>query len=56
MLIKSEQLADKAKRVFGNSVTITTDGKRHLGAVIGTENCKEEYCEKLPYVDKFSRG
>ena len=47
LIVKSEKLADEARHVFGNSVNVTTDGKRHLGAVIGSENYRKEYCEKL---------
>ena len=39
--MKSQELADKAERVFGDDVNITTEGKRHLGAVIGS---KFTYC------------
>ena len=39
-------MAEKAKYIFGDSVNITTEGKRHLGAVIGSETYKREYCEE----------
>ena len=33
-----------AEEIFGGSgVKITTEGERHMGAVIGSERCKEEY-------------
>ena len=44
LIVKSDELAE-ARAVFGDSVNITTAGKRHLGAVIGSANYKEEYCE-----------
>ena len=47
LIVKSEQMAEKAKQIFGESVKITTHGKRHLGAVLGSENYKREYCENL---------
>ena len=33
--------------MFGDSVNITSEGKRHLGAIIGSENYKNEYCEEI---------
>ena len=47
LIVKSEQMAEKAKQIFGEFVKITTHGKRHLGAVLGSENYKREYCENL---------
>ena len=47
LIVKSEQMAEKAKQIFGEYVKITTHGKRHLGAVLGSENYKREYCENL---------
>ena len=38
-------MAEKAKEIFGDTVNITTEGKRHLGAVIGSDSFKREYCE-----------
>ena len=38
----------EAEQVFGDEVNISTKGKRHLGAVIGSENYKDQYCgEKI---------
>ena len=31
LIVKSEVLADEAKRVFGDEVNVTTEGQRHLG-------------------------
>ena len=47
LIVKSEQLANEARAVFGDSVNITTEGKRHLGAVIGSTSYKQEYCEEI---------
>ena len=44
--LKSEVLADGAKRVFGDKVNITTEGRRHLGAVIASQEYKDQYCEE----------
>ena len=37
LIVKSDVLADEAKRVFGEEVNITTEGQRHFGAVIGSQ-------------------
>ena len=42
-MVKSQELADEAERVFGDEVNITTEGKRHLGAVIGSKEYKDQY-------------
>ena len=34
LIVKSDVLADEAKRVFGDEVNVTTEGQRHLGSVI----------------------
>ena len=34
LIVKSGELAKEAKRVFGEEVNKTTEGQRHLGAVI----------------------
>ena len=30
--------------MFGNEINITTEGQRHLGAVIGSQKFKDQYC------------
>lgn len=45
LIVKTQEMAEKAKGIFGETVNITTEGKRHLGAVIGSANFKREYCE-----------
>ena len=47
LVAKSEQIAELARLLFGDKVNITTEGKRHLGAVIGSEEYKKEYCDEL---------
>ena len=37
LIVKSDVLADEVKRVFGHEVNITTEGQRHLVAVIGSQ-------------------
>ena len=39
-------MLEEANNVFGNSVKITDQGKRHLGAVIGSNSYKKQYCEE----------
>ena len=36
----------RSKQVFGETVNVTTEGKRHLGAVIGSKSNKDQYCMK----------
>ena len=44
LIVKSQELAEEARQIFGKEVNITTEGKRHLGAVIGSKDYKDEYC------------
>ena len=44
LIVKTETIANEAKRVFGDEVNITTDGQRHLGAIIGSQQYKDQYC------------
>ena len=44
--MKSQELAGKAERVFGNEVNITTEGKRRLGAVMGSKEYKDQYYDE----------
>ena len=44
LIVKTEEDIVKAKNIFGNRVNITSEGKRHLGAVLGTKSYKDEYC------------
>ena len=39
--------------MFGDEVNITLDGRRHLGAVIGSKEFKDQYCHEK--VDKWLR-
>ena len=47
LIVKSNEMKEQAKAIFGNSVNITSEGKRHLGAVIGSNQYKKEYCEDM---------
>ena len=46
LIVKSDVLAVEAKRVFGDEVNITTKGQRHLGAVVGSQEFKDQYCRE----------
>ena len=47
LIVKSEQIAELARSLFGDTVNIRTEGKIHIGAVIGSEEYKKEYCDEL---------
>ena len=36
----------KKRKLFGDEVNITTEGKRHLGAVIVSKDFKDQYCKE----------
>ena len=44
LIVKDEVTKIKAQEEFGDSVNITTEGQRHLGAVIGSSDFKNLYC------------
>ena len=46
LIVKSDVLADEAKRVIGNEINITTEGQRHVGAVIGSQEFKDQCCRE----------
>ena len=46
LIVKSRELTEEAMRVFGEEVNITTEGQRHLGAVIASQEYKDQYCEE----------
>ena len=43
--MKSESLSEKAKVMFNGTINVTTAGKTHLGAALGTQNFKTAYCK-----------
>ena len=47
LIVKNPEMENIAKSIFGNNVQITSEGKRHLGAVIGSKEYEREYCEGL---------
>ena len=46
-LIVKPEMEEKAKGLFGDRVNITTEGKRHLGAALGSADYRDEYSNKL---------
>ncbi len=47
-LIVKEEHRDNAEKIFeGTGIQITTEGKRHLGAVVGSNTFKENYVSNL---------
>ena len=46
LIVKSEKRADEAERVLGDMVNMTTEGQRHLGAVIGSQEYNDHYCRE----------
>ena len=53
LIVKNRELPESAKNVFGDEVNITLEGRRHLGAVIGSKEFKNQYCQEK--VDKWLR-
>ena len=41
-VVKAQDLADEAELVFVEGVRITTEGQRHLGAVIVSQEYKDQ--------------
>ena len=52
LIVKEHNLADAVESFRGSNIQITTEGERHLGAVIGSEGYKERYCKTL--VEKWT--
>ena len=52
LIVKTSELAESAKKVFGDEVNITLEGRRHLGAVIGSKEFKSECTEKSREIGK----
>ena len=47
LTVKSEQIAKLARSLFGDTVNLTTEGNRYLGAVIGSEEYTKQHCHEL---------
>ena len=52
LIVKREHLSRAEECFVGTNIQITTEGERHLGAVIGSEGYRESYCQGL--VKKWS--
>ena len=47
IIVKSPELLEKAEKLFGGEgVHVTSDGERHIGAVVGSAEFKEQYVRK----------
>ena len=44
LIVKNEESEARARKEFGDTVNITTEGQRHLGVVIGSLDFKSSYC------------
>ena len=42
LIVKDPTKANVAKQIFGDSINITMEGKRHLGAALGSQIFKEQ--------------
>ena len=36
VIVKTEEMVDQARQIFGDSVKVTCGGERHVGAALGT--------------------
>ena len=52
LIVKNQDLEEKARELFGETINITTEGRRLLGAVIGSKEFKDSYCEEK--INKWS--
>ena len=43
LILKSSEKLEECRQLFGTSINMTVEGKRHLGAALGSNNFKEEY-------------
>ena len=47
LIVKNKNLLNEAQQIFSNSdITFTTEGKRHLGAAIGSSDIRKVYATK----------
>ena len=47
LIVKTQEVKERAEKIFGDRVNITTEGQRHLGAVLGSQSFKDQYCEEM---------
>ena len=64
IIVKNEENMDAAKEMFmGTNIKFTTEGKRQLGATIGSENFRtvyaiekvQEWCEEVKKLSKYAK-
>ena len=57
IVVKSEEMAVRARNIFGPEIKITTEGKRYVGAALGTKEFKMGYVKaKVESGLKMSRS
>ena len=56
LIVKSDVLADEAKRVFGEEVNITTEGQRHLGGHRISRVQRSILSGKGPWMERRTRS
>ena len=61
LILKNHSLLQKTENLFSDTkINITTDGKRHLGAVIGSLDFRnekiEEWCNELNVLSEFAKS
>lgn len=49
LIVKTRELVSEAEQVFGDEANISTEGERHLGAVIESEKYEDQYCSEKNY-------
>ena len=47
LIVKTQEAKERAEKIFGDRVNITTEGQRHLGAVLGSKSFKDQYCGEM---------
>ena len=64
LVVKNKNLLNEAQQVFSNSdIKFTTEGKRHLGAAIGSSDFRKVYaiekvdnwCEEISKLSEFAK-
>ena len=65
IILKNNDLLQRAQRIFqGTSINFTIEGKRHLGAAIGSDKFRNEYveskvsdwCDELDKLSEFAKS
>ena len=59
LILKGPSRKEEARKIFaGTAVNITAEEQRHLGAVVGSKDSKNQYCssEVTKWTDEINRG